>query len=123
MRRGATSAHTQLGGLMTSTSPGQGPVDQNAANLAFIAEFRANGGRAEGTALLHTTGARTGIERVNPMRMFIEGDNRYVFATNGGLPSQPDWFHNLVAHRDVTVEYDGEVYAATAVALEGDEDV
>jgi deazaflavin-dependent oxidoreductase (nitroreductase family) len=83
------------------------PVDWNAK---VIAEFRANGGRVGGgfsgvqIMLLHTTGARTGQERVNPVT-YREVDGGYaIFATKAGAPTNPDWYHNLVAHPDVRAE-------------------
>ena len=79
-------------------------------NDAVIAEFRANAGKVGGgftgapMLLLHTTGARSGAERVNPLVYQEVGDDVAVFASMGGAPTHPAWFHNLVAHPDVTVE-------------------
>ena len=78
-------------------------------NQTIIEEFRANegqvGGGFDGAApLLHTTGAKTGRERVNPM-MYLDLDgHRYVFASKSGADTNPDWYRNLVAHPDSTVE-------------------
>src|SRR5438067_4421922 len=80
-------------------------------NHKIIEEFRANGGKVGGNftgaplLLLHTTGARTGKERINPM-MYQElgGGAVAVFASKAGLPTNPDWYHNLVANPDVTAE-------------------
>jgi deazaflavin-dependent oxidoreductase (nitroreductase family) len=87
-------------------------------NRKIIEEFHANEGRVGGqfegapVLLLHTTGARTGQERVNPM-MFLDLDgHRYVFASKAGADTHPDWYHNLVAHPDVTVEVGTDTYAA-----------
>lgn len=92
-------------------------------NAKIIEEFRANDGRVGGqfegapVLLLHTTGAKTGQERVNPM-MFLDLDgHRYVFASKAGADTNPDWYHNLVAHPGVTVEAGTQTYPATAVAL------
>ena len=96
-------------------------------NTAIIEEFRANdgivGGPFAGTPvlLLTTTGARSGLERVNPMVYRTEGDEHYVFASKAGAPTNPDWFHNLVAHPEVTVELGSDRYRATADVLEGEE--
>ncbi len=80
-------------------------------NTHIIEEFRANGGRVGGNfegapiLLLHTTGARSGAERTNPMMYRDLGDGRVaVFASKAGADSNPDWYHNLVAHPDVTAE-------------------
>lgn len=96
-------------------------------NAQIIAEFRANAGKVGGqfegapVLLLHTTGAKSGAERVNPM-MYLELDGRtFVFASKAGAPTNPDWFHNLVAHPEVTVEIGEETVPARAVVLEGDE--
>ncbi len=92
-------------------------------NSRIIDEFRANGGRVGGQfesaplLLLHTTGARTGQDRVHPM-MYLDLDaKRYVFATKAGADTDPDWYRNLVAHPDVEVEVGTERYRADAAAL------
>ncbi len=96
-------------------------------NRTIISEFRANagrvGGRFEGATvlLLHTTGARSGIERVNPLVYLEDGGRIYVFASMAGADRNPDWFHNLVAHRDVTIELGAVTSKATALPLEGTE--
>jgi len=102
-------------------------ADINDWNAQIIAEFRANqgkvGGQFEGAPmlLLHTTGAKTGQERVNPM-MYLELDGRrFVFASKAGADTHPDWYHNLVADPKVTVEVGGDVYEATAAPLPEDE--
>ena len=93
-------------------------------NQMVITEFRANqgkvGGNFEGAPvlLLHTKGAKSGQERVHPI-MYLDLDGRrFVFASKGGMPSHPDWYHNLVANPDVTVEVGTQTYPATAVPLE-----
>ncbi|HEX7459037.1 MAG TPA: nitroreductase family deazaflavin-dependent oxidoreductase [Acidimicrobiales bacterium] len=101
--------------------------DVNDFNTAIIEEFRANrgmvGGPLAGTPilLLTTTGARSGLERVNPMVYRVEGDEVYVFASKAGAPTNPDWFHNLVANPEITVELGGDTFRATAELLEGEE--
>ena len=52
--------------------------------------------------LLHTTGAKSGKERVNPLAYQADGDGYVVFASKGGAPTNPDWFHNLLANPHVT---------------------
>lgn len=101
------------------------PVDD--FNAKVIAEFRANEGRVGGSfdgatvLLLHTVGAKSGVERVNPLVYLEDGGRIYVFASKGGADTNPDWFHNLVAHPDVTVELGATSSAATAVRVEGPE--
>ena len=104
-------------------------TDWNAWNREVIEEFRANEGRVGGNfagapmVLLHTTGARTGEERVNPLMYLPDGDRVVVFASKGGAPDNPDWYHNLVANPDVTIELGTETRPATArVAGPGERD-
>jgi deazaflavin-dependent oxidoreductase (nitroreductase family) len=79
-------------------------------NSKIIAEFRANGGRVGGPfegaplLLLHTVGAKTGQERVNPMMYRAVGDSYAVFASKAGAPTNPDWYHNLLAHPRIRAE-------------------
>ena len=102
-------------------------AEVNDFNKKIIDEFRSKGGRVGGPfegapmLLLHTTGARSGEERVNPM-MYLDLDGRrFVFASKAGAPSNPAWYHNLVANPSVSVEVGEETYSATARPLEGDE--
>ena len=80
-------------------------------NTTIIEEFRANGGRVggmwEGTTLvlLHHIGAKSGIERVTPVACSPQGEGRFaIWAANGGAPTHPNWYHNLKAHPQITVE-------------------
>ncbi|MCU1537425.1 MAG: nitroreductase family deazaflavin-dependent oxidoreductase [Humibacillus sp.] len=79
-------------------------------NDSIIAEFRDNagavGGPFEGAPLLllHTTGARSGEQRVSPMMYQRVGDGWAVFASYAGRDVNPAWFHNLLAHPDVSIE-------------------
>jgi deazaflavin-dependent oxidoreductase (nitroreductase family) len=89
-------------------------------NGKIIAEFRANGGRVGGPfagatlLLLHTVGAKSGQERVNPMMYQAVGDDLAVFASKAGAPTNPDWYHNLLANPQVRAEIGTETVAATA---------
>lgn len=95
----------------------------NEWNRGVIDDFRANGGQVGGNfegapvLLLHTTGARSGLERVNPMMYLEEGGRIFVFASKAGADTNPDWFHNLAAHPDVTAEIGSDTVAATAVVV------
>jgi deazaflavin-dependent oxidoreductase (nitroreductase family) len=89
-------------------------------NERIIDEFRANAGHVGGQfettplLLLHHTGARSGTQRINPLA-YLEDDGRYViFASKAGAPTNPDWYHNLKAHPDVTIEVGTETIAVTA---------
>jgi deazaflavin-dependent oxidoreductase (nitroreductase family) len=99
------------------------PADIREHNRKLVEEFRANGRRLGDRAIvvLTTTGARTGQPRTTPMMYIPDGDRILVVASNAGAPRHPDWYRNLVADPEVTVEVDGETYAASAVPLEGDE--
>ena len=98
--------------------------DPNAWNTAIIAEFRANagkvGGQFEGAPLLllHTTGAKSGQERVNPLAYTTDGERWIVIASKGGAPTNPDWYYNILANPDVTLEVGTEAVQARAYAAE-----
>ena len=102
-------------------------MDFNEWNKAIIKEFRENAGKVGGDfegaplLILHTTGAKSGKERENPLMYLPDGDDTYVFASKAGMPTNPDWYHNLVANPQVKVEVGTETYDATARVLEGDE--
>ncbi len=89
-------------------------------NKQIIEEFRANDGKVGGhfanntLLLLHTTGAKSGKERVNPLVTFEDGDKLVVVASKGGAPSHPDWYYNIVANPVVNVEYGTEKFQAQA---------
>jgi len=97
-------------------------------NKQVIDEFRANSGKMsgqfEGTPmlLLHTTGAKSGQTRVNPLVYQALDDGRYaIFASKAGAPTNPDWYHNLKANPKVRVELGSETVDATASFAGGDE--
>ncbi|HLX33466.1 MAG TPA: nitroreductase family deazaflavin-dependent oxidoreductase [Gaiellaceae bacterium] len=97
-------------------------------NQQVIDEFHANEGRVGGNfegrtlLLLHHKGAKTGTERVNPVAyQRLSPDAVAVFATKSGAPTNPDWFHNLVANPDASVEIGTESFPVRARVAEGDE--
>ncbi|MEP6695456.1 MAG: nitroreductase family deazaflavin-dependent oxidoreductase [Pseudonocardiales bacterium] len=96
-------------------------------NVAIIEEFRVNAGRVGGDfegaplLLLHSTGARTGQERVNPVMYRRVGETYAVFGSKAGAPTNPDWYHNVRAHPQVTIEVGGDTVQATARVAEGEE--
>jgi deazaflavin-dependent oxidoreductase (nitroreductase family) len=96
-------------------------------NDKIIEEFRANGGQLSGPfegaplLLLHTTGARSGQERVNPMMYRSDGDRLAVFASKAGADTNPDWFHNLRANPRVTIEIGTETRSVLARIADPDE--
>jgi deazaflavin-dependent oxidoreductase (nitroreductase family) len=101
--------------------------EANDWNSKIIEEFRANDGRVGGQfegaplLLLHTTGAKSGQERINPM-MYRSVEGGYaVFASKAGAPTNPDWYYNLVAHPSVQAEIGTQTVQLTARVAGGDE--
>jgi deazaflavin-dependent oxidoreductase (nitroreductase family) len=101
--------------------------DPNDWNAKIIEEFRANhgnvGGPFEGAPmlLLHHTGAKTGTERVNPL-VYLPKDGGYVvFASKGGAPTNPDWYHNLLAHPNTKVNVGDDTHDVVAREAKGAE--
>ena len=93
-------------------------------NQRVIEEFRANGGNVQGWApliLLTTRGAKSGLTRIYPLMAVPYGDDYVAVASKGGAPENPQWYYNLLAHPDITVEVGTEKFAATARQLTGDE--
>ena len=93
-------------------------------NENVIAEFRANEGRVGGSfegaplLLLHSTGARSGKERVTPMMYLAVDDGFAVFASKAGADTNPDWYHNLRAHPEARIEVGTETLDVTARVLD-----
>jgi deazaflavin-dependent oxidoreductase (nitroreductase family) len=96
-------------------------------NSQIIAEFRANGGQVGGPfqggtlLLLHSVGAKSGTPRVNPVAYQDIGDGVAVFATNGGAPTHPDWYYNLLANPRVSAEIGTQTLPLVARVAEGAE--
>ena len=101
--------------------------DVNEWDRRIIEEFRANGGNVDGQfagvplLLLTTTGAKSGEQRISPLAYLSDGGRIYVFAGNRGAPTNPGWYHNLVAHPEVTVELGTETFEARAIVVESAE--
>ena len=67
------------------------------------------------------TGNKTGAISKTPL-MRVKDDASYVLVgSQGGAPTNPDWYHNLVANPEVTVEIPGETFSARARVAEGEE--
>ena len=96
-------------------------------NERIIEEFRANEGRVGGTfegntlLLLHHTGARSGRSRINPLAYQSDNGRYVVFASKAGAPTNPDWYHNLKAHPDVTIEVGTDTIDVLASEATGEE--
>jgi len=101
--------------------------DFQAYNAALVQEFRDNGGTVTGMfagaplVLVTTTGAKSGRRRTTPIAYTRDGENVVVIASKAGAPTSPDWYHNLVANPEVTVELPGETFEARARVAQGDE--
>jgi deazaflavin-dependent oxidoreductase (nitroreductase family) len=99
----------------------------NDFNDKVIEEFRANGGSAGGMfegkplLLLHNVGAKSGQEYVTPLVYLGEDGRTFIFASKGGAPQHPGWFHNLKANPEVSVEIGSDTVAAVAEEVTGEE--
>jgi deazaflavin-dependent oxidoreductase (nitroreductase family) len=110
---------------MTETRP---TASINNINEDVIEQFRASNGtihsgmfKGARLLLLTTTGARSGKKRVNPLAFTRDGDRYVIIASKGGSPTHPDWYHNLVANPEVTVEVGAERFDAYARVAQGEE--
>jgi deazaflavin-dependent oxidoreductase (nitroreductase family) len=103
------------------------PPNMNDFNKRVIEEFRANEGKVGGmfanapVMLLTTTGAKSGRKFTLPLVFLPDGERMVIFASKAGAPTNPDWYHNLVANPVVTVEVGAETYDANATVITGEE--
>jgi deazaflavin-dependent oxidoreductase (nitroreductase family) len=101
--------------------------DPNDWNSKIIEEFRANegkiGGQFEGAPLLllTTTGAKSGRHHTTPVMYLPDGDRLVVFASKAGAPTNPAWYHNLVANPEASVEVGTDNFPVKATVLQGEE--
>jgi len=102
-------------------------IDFQALNQQVITEFRKNGGKGSGMVegyplvLVHHRGAKSGTPRVTPLVPYVDGDRIFIFASKGGSPEHPAWFHNLVANPETEAEYGTERFPVVARVLTGAE--
>lgn len=102
-------------------------VNQNDRNSGVIEEFRKNEGKVSGrfegrpVLLITTTGAKSGQARTTPVMYLADGDRWLIFASKAGSPRNPDWYHNLVANPDVTIEVGTEAIEANAAIADAGE--
>ena len=93
-------------------------------NSKVIDEFRANAGKVGGVfqgatiLLLHSKGAKSQRERINPLAYVRDGGRFVVIASKGGAPTNPDWYHNVVANPELTVEVGTEAFRVHATISE-----
>lgn len=96
-------------------------------NQKIVEEFRANDGKVGGPfdgadmVILHTTGAKSGKARVNPLVYATDGERTVIFGTKGGADEHPDWYRNLLAHPEVEIERGTETIPVIARVTEGEE--
>lgn len=101
--------------------------DMNDFNAQVIEEFRANGGTAGGIfegkplLLLHNVGAKSGTEYVTPLVYLGEDGRTFIFASKGGAPNHPGWFHNLKANPEVSMEIGDDTVEVVAEEVTGPE--
>ena len=102
-------------------------ADRKDWNRPIIDEFHANGGKVGGPfehqplLLLTHTGAKTGQKRTNPLAYLADGDRYVIFASKAGAPTNPDWYHNLVANPAATIEVGTETLEVEAEVARGEE--
>jgi deazaflavin-dependent oxidoreductase (nitroreductase family) len=101
--------------------------DMDEFNRGVIAEFRANGGRVGGPfegaplLLLTSTGAKSGTPRTTPLMYLPDGERIVIFASKAGAPTNPAWYHNLVANRSATVEVGSDTFDVDVSVAAGEE--
>lgn len=99
----------------------------NSWNENIINDFREHNGETSGPfagrplLLLTAKGAKTGKETTSPLMYNTDGDRLLIFASKGGAPTNPSWYHNVIANPEVTVEVGADKFQARAVEVKGDE--
>ncbi len=135
MRQWAQAIRGASGWAVEGTAWGDRPLsrgkamsynrDWDAFNRDVIVEFRANrgkvGDRKHPLILLTTTGAKSGLPRTTPLNYTTDGDRIIVIASKAAAPTHPDWYHNLVAHPEATVELGAEQFPVRARVAQGQE--
>ena len=97
-------------------------IDWKPLNAEVVAEFRANAGKVARfgdlpLVILHTIGAKSGRVREVPLIVVIEGDEMLLYGTKAGATTHPDWYFNLKANPQITVEFGSESFRANVVQL------
>jgi len=96
-------------------------------NRNVIEEFRATQGKVGGVfadqplLILHHVGVKTGIKRLSPLAALVDAGRIFIFASKGGSDTHPDWYRNILANPQVTVEMGTEIFPATATVVTGEE--
>ena len=104
------------------------PQTDQSLNQQIIQDFHANDGqivsgpfKGAPLLLLHTRGAKSGMERVTPMTYLSDENRLFVFASDSGEPGHPGWYYNLLAHPEATIELGMETFDVRAIVLQGEE--
>jgi deazaflavin-dependent oxidoreductase (nitroreductase family) len=97
-------------------------------NRNLVKDLREHGGKATSgpfvgrdLVIITTKGAKSGEVRENPLVYTRDGDKYVIVASKGGAPTHPSWYHNIVAHPDITLEILGEKFKARAQVADGEE--
>lgn len=102
-------------------------MDYEAFTRAMKQDIRENGRPTQGPMagrplmILTTTGARSGEPREALITYTRDGDKLVIAASKSGAPTNPQWYYNILAQPEVTVEADGEKFTARATVTSGDE--
>lgn len=111
-------------GFPNPSGDGDRPIAVPSYLVPLIEDIRAHGGQVtegpmagEPMLILTSLGARSGEPRIAVLNYHRDGERLVVAATKGGAPTHPAWYHNLVAHPEVTIEVDGQVHRARATAI------
>jgi deazaflavin-dependent oxidoreductase (nitroreductase family) len=102
-------------------------ADANDWNRSIIEEFRTNEGKVGGMfanstlLLLTSTGAKSGQPRISPLAYLPDGERFVIIASKAGAPTNPDWYHNLLAYPDATIEVGTDTIAVQATEVKGEE--
>jgi deazaflavin-dependent oxidoreductase (nitroreductase family) len=101
--------------------------ERTALNAGVVQEYRSSGGHLSGQmaafrmVLVHHKGAKSGVERVNPVAYRDAGGNIAIFASNGGRKENPGWYYNLLAHPETVIELGTETFPVRARVASGEE--
>lgn len=127
-----TGQHTSAGDGLVPPPPGfRVPSGESGRRIAvppylvpLIEDIRAHGGQVtqgpmagEPMLIMTSLGAKSGEPRIAVLNYHRDGTRLVVAATKGGAPTHPAWYHNLVAHPEVTIELDGRAHRAHATAI------
>ena len=102
-------------------------AEMNDFNQQIVDEFRTNAGKVGGPfkgarlLLLHSTGAKSGKERIAPLAYRTDGEHLVVFGSKAGAPTNPDWYYNLLANPKASVEVGTDTFEVTARVAKGEE--